>query len=88
MSIKIITDGFPDDNEVLVDEIQIKYVQGPDNCSGEDDFQELTLLTKDGGGGKYINLKTGEHGWSISNEKDLEPIFKHFKSIYESSSNT
>lgn len=81
--IKIITDGFPKDYEVLVDEIQIKYLQGPDNCSREDDYQELTLSTKDGGGGKYINFKTGEHGWSISDEKDLEPILKHFRSLYE-----
>lgn len=85
---KIITDGFPEDEEVLVDEVQVKYLQGPDNCSGEDDYQELTLLTKDGGGGKYINLKTNEHGWSISNESDLKPIFEHFKKIYEYISNT
>lgn len=86
--IKIITNGFPEDNEVLVDEIQIKYLQGPDNCSDEDDYQELTLLTKDGGGGKYINFKTGEHGWSISDEDELIPIFKHFKSLYEDTNNS
>ena len=88
MMPKIITDGFPEDNEVLVDEIQVKYLQGPDNCSGEEDYQELTLLTKDGGGGKYINFKTGEHGWSISDENDLIPILKHFKSLYEDTSNS
>lgn len=86
--MKIITDGWPEDDEVLVDTIQITYVQKADNCSHEDDIQELTLLTKDGGGGKYINLKTGEYGWSISDEKDLEPIFKHFRGIYENTSNS
>ena len=86
--VKIITEGFPEDEEVLVDEIRVRYLQGPDNCSGEDDYQELTLLTKDGGGGKYINFKTGEHGWSISDEKDLEPIFKHFRSLYENTDNS
>lgn len=86
--VKIITDGFPEDNEVLVDEIQIKYLQGPDNCSGKEDYQELTLLTKDGGGGKYINFKTGEHGWSVSDEDDLIPVFKHFRGIYEDTNNS
>lgn len=85
---KIITDGFPEDEEVLVDEVQVKYLQGPDNCSGEEDYQELTLLTKDNGGGKYINFKTGEHGWSVSDENDLIPVFKHFKSIYEDTNNS
>ena len=85
---KIISDGFPEGEEVLIDEVQVKYLQGPDNCSGEEDYQELTLLTKDGGAGKYINLKTNEHGWSISNESDLKPIFEHFKKIYEYTINT
>lgn len=86
--VKIITDGFPEDNEILVDEIRIKYLQGPDNCSDEEDYQELTLLTKDGGGGKYINFKTGEHGWSVSDEDDLIPVFKHFRGIYEDTNNS
>ena len=86
--IELITEGFPDDNQVLVDEIKVKYLQGPDNCSGEEDYQELILQTKDGGGGKYINLKTNEHGWSISDKDDLIPIFKHFKGLYEDKSNT
>lgn len=85
--VKLITEGFPEDEEILVDEIQIKYLQNPDNCSGEDEYQELTLLTKDGGGGKYINFKTGEHGWSISDENDLIPVFKHFRSLYEKDTN-
>jgi len=86
--MEIIYDGWPNDNQVLVDEVQVKYLQGPDNCSGEDDYQELTLLTKDGGGGKYINFKTGEHGWSVSDENDLIPVFKHFRSLYEDTSNS
>lgn len=85
--MKIITDGFPKDGEVFVDEIRVKYFQNPDNCSREEDYQELTLLTKDGGGGKYINFKTGKHGWSISDENDLIPIFKHFRSLYENTDN-
>ena len=33
-------------------------------------------------------LKTGEHGWSVSDENDLIPVFKHFKSIYEDTNNS
>lgn len=86
--MKIITEGWPKENEVLVGEIKITYVQNPDNCSGEDDIQELTLETRDGGGGKYINFKTGEHGWSVSNENELISIFNHFRSLYENTDNS
>lgn len=77
--MEIITEGFPDGDQVLVDEIRVKYLQGPDNCSREEDYQELILITKDGGGGKYINLKTNKHGWSIDDVKDLEKIVEDFK---------
>ena len=77
--MEIITKGYPKSNQVFVEEVQIKYLQGPDNCSGEDDYQELTLITKDGGGGKYINFKTNEYGWSIDKVEDLEKIFNDFK---------
>ena len=77
--MEIITEGYPKDNQVFVDEVQITYLQNPDNCSGENDYQELTIITKDGGGGKYINFKTNEHGWSIGELKDLEEIFNDFQ---------
>lgn len=85
--MKIITEGCPNDNEVMMDEIQVKYYQGPDNCSSEDDYQELILKTKDGGGGKYINLSTNEHGWSFDSIEDLVDIIKQFKSLYENTDN-
>jgi hypothetical protein len=75
------------DNEVNIDTVKITYSQNPDNCSGENDFQELTLETRDGGGGKYINIHTNENGWSIDNEDDLLQIIKHFKSSYENIDN-
>lgn len=86
--MEIIYDGWPDGNQVLVDSVKVTYLQDHDNVSSEDDIQELTLETRDGGGGKYINIHTNEYGWSISDEKDLIPIFKHFKSIYEDTSNS
>lgn len=81
--MKIITEGIPNDGEVMMDEIKVTYYQNPDNCSESDEYQELTLKTKDGGGGKYINLSTNEHGWSFNSEQDLIDIIKQFKSMYE-----
>lgn len=79
--IEIITDGFPEDNQVFLDEITCKYIQSPDCTEGrEEDFQELILSSRDGGGGKFINIKT--EGWSISGdnfEYDILPILNDFK---------
>lgn len=86
--MKIITEGFPNDDEVLVDRIQVTYLQNPDCVSNRDnDYQELTLETRDGGGGKFINIRTNEYGWSISEENDLIPILKHFRNLYEDTNN-
>ena len=76
--MKIITDGFPKDEEVLLDEITMTYYQNPDCTeSRDDDGQTVTLSTRDGGGGKFIHVKTD--GWSISDEKDLDFLINDFK---------
>lgn len=79
--MEIITEGFPDDhNEVLLDRISATYVQIPDCVSNEDDYQEITFETRDGGGGKFINIKTNEFGWSIDqNSDDLFKLIEDFK---------
>lgn len=80
--MEIITEGFPDDthNEVLLDRISATYMQIPDCVSGEEDYQEITFETRDGGGGKFINIKTNEHGWSIDqNSDDLLKLIEDFK---------
>ena len=76
--MKIITDGFPEDEEVLLDEINMIYYQNPD-CTEDrdDDGQTIVLSTRDGGGGKFIHLKTD--GWSISDEKEIDELIKDFK---------
>ena len=78
---KIITDGWPKENEVLLDSISCTYIQEPDCTeSREDDPQEITLSSRDGGGGKFIHIKT--NGWSICGddlEMDLIPLIKDFK---------
>lgn len=78
--MEIITDGFPDGNEVLLDRISATYMQNPDCVSDEDDYQEITFETRDGGGGKFINIKTNEFGWSIDqNSDDLFKLIEDFK---------
>lgn len=76
--VRIITEGCPDENQVLLDEITCKYVQEPD-CTEDrynDDWQELILSTRDGGGGKFINIST--KSWSIGDNSDILPILEDF----------
>ena len=80
--VKIITDGFPEDgsDEVLLDEITCKYIQSADCTENQDECQELILSSRDGGGGKFINIKT--ESWSITGEnfeEDIIPVLKDFK---------
>lgn len=79
---KVITEGWPNgNNEVLLESISCTYIQEPDCTeSREDDPQEITLSSRDGGGGKFIHIKT--NGWSICGddlEMDLIPLIKDFK---------
>lgn len=76
--LKIITEGYPEVNEVFLDEVTCTYIQEPDNTEDRDgDPQELTLSTRDGGGGKYLHIKTT--GWSILDIDDLEVVINDFK---------
>ena len=78
---KIITDGWPKDNEILLDEISCIYIQEPDCTEDrEGEPQSITLSSRDGGGGKFIHIKT--NGWSICGDNlgdDLVPLIKDFK---------
>jgi hypothetical protein len=80
--VKIITNGYPsEDEQILLDEIICTYIQEPDcteDRNGEP--QSITLSSRDGGGGKFINIKT--NGWSICGdnlEEDLIPLIEDFK---------
>lgn len=81
MESKIIYNTAPDDNQVCFDSLKATYYQNPDNCSGNDDYQEITIETKDGGAGNYLNIKTNEHGWSFSDIEDLTCVINHFKNM-------
>ena len=83
MAIEIITNGdWPGENQVALDEITCRYIQ--ENDCTEDringDGQEIFLSSRDGGGGKFINIKTDS--WSISGdnfEEEILPLLKDFK---------
>lgn len=82
MSINLINTGYPDTNEVLVDTITVKYFQENDCTEDRGDNSEgqtLIIESRDGGGGKFLHLKT--EGWSISDESELIPIIKHFNKL-------
>lgn len=77
--MEIIIDGFPKDNQVLLEQISITYIQDEDCTGDRDDVQELTIETRDGGGGKFYNIKTGKNGWSISPDKnEIDEIINDF----------
>lgn len=80
--VKVITDGWPHEgDQILLEEISCTYVQEPDCTeSRDDDPQSITLSSRDGGGGKFIHIKT--NGWSICGdnlEEDLIPLIEDFK---------
>ena len=75
---EIITEGYPGDEQILLDEVICKYYQGNDCTEDRDeDGQEMEISTRDGGGGKFIHIKT--NGWSINNETDLVTLINDFK---------
>ena len=80
--MEIITEGWPDPGkeQVLLDEITCKYIQDADCTENQDEPQEIILSSRDGGGGKYINIKT--KSWSITGddfEKEIIPLLNDFK---------
>lgn len=75
----IITKGLPDDNQVLLDEAFITYVQNPDCTEDrEGDWQKLTLSIRDNGCDKFLNMNTSN--WSFDDVKNLEAIVNDFTS--------
>ena len=76
----IITSGWPEENQILLDEITCKYIQEADCTEDRDEPQQIILSSRDGGGGKFINIKT--ESWSINGDNlgdDLISLLKDFK---------
>ena len=80
--MEIITEGWPDPGkeQVLLEEITCKYLQEADCTEDRDEPQEIILSSRDGGGGKFINIQT--KSWSITGEdfeKEIIPLLSDFK---------
>ena len=80
--MEIITNGWPDPakEQVLLDEVICKYIQEADCTENQDEPQEIILSSRDGGGGKFINIQT--KSWSITGEdfeKEIVPLLNDFK---------
>lgn len=80
--MEIITEDWPEEGkeQVLLDEITCKYVQDADCTEDKDNVQEIILSSRDGGGGKFINIST--KSWSITGDKpeeELLPLINDFK---------
>lgn len=73
---KLITDGFPKGDEILLDEVSATYMQENDCAESSDDPQTLTLKTADGGRGKFFVLSTNR--WAFSNVGELFTIINDF----------
>lgn len=76
----VITEGWPENNQVLLAEITCKYWQNPDCTEGtEAEPQEIIISSRDNGVAKFINIKT--ENWSINDnlEEDLIPLLEDFK---------
>ena len=79
--MEVITEGWPDDgkDQILLEEITCKYYQNPDCTEGrEAEPQELILSTRDGGGGKFLHIKTGNNGWSVTDGEEFLKIIEDF----------
>ena len=75
---KIITRGWPNDNEILLDEISMTYIQNPDCTEDrEAEPQSLTISTRDNGCEKFLNIKTDD--WSIDDIENLSLVIEDFK---------
>lgn len=77
MNIEIITEGLPNDNQVLLYEATMTYVQNPDCTEDRDgDWQKLIISTRDNGVDKFLNIKTDN--WSLDNAESLCDIIKDY----------
>lgn len=74
----IITKGLPEDDQVLLDEATMTYVQNPD-CTEDrgGDWQRITLSIRDNGVAKFLNMNA--NNWSFDNTNDIVQIIEDFK---------
>lgn len=76
--MEIITKGLPNDDQVLLDEVTMTYVQNPDCTEDrEGDWQRITLSIRDNGVAKFLNMNA--NNWSFDNTNDIVQIIEDFK---------
>lgn len=87
--MEIITKGWPEDNQVLLYETVMIYVQNPDCTEDrEGEPQELRISTRNNGIANFLNIQT--KNWSFDDINDLKYIIDDFKRRigYEDSSDS
>ena len=76
--MEIITKGLPNNDQVLLDEVTMTYVQNPDCTEDrEGDWQRITLSIRDNGVAKFLNMNA--NNWSFDNTNDIVQIIEDFK---------
>lgn len=77
-SILPIEDMNYEDYQVAVDDVSVTYVQSND-CTEEYGTQTITISTRNNGVARFLNIKTGDEGWSINDTNDLIQLINDFK---------
>lgn len=65
------------DSEVCINDCSIQYVQASD-CTEDDGAQSITISSRNNGVGRFLNIKTGEEGWSFDNIESLKILIDDF----------
>ena len=66
------------DETVCIDECSVSYIQGNDCTEEENGTQKLKISCRNNGVGRFVNIKTGEEGWSINSIDDLVKLIEDF----------
>ena len=66
------------DSQVAIDDVSIDYVQSSD-CTEEEGAQVITISTRNNGVARFLNIKTGEEGWSFCDIDELAKLINDFK---------
>ena len=67
------------DYEIAIDDCSVTYVQTSDCTEEEGGVQTITISSRNNGIARFLNIKTGPEGWSISDSEELELIIKDFE---------
>lgn len=63
--------------DIGIDEVQITYIQNADCTEDNDDVQSITLVARNNGIARFVNIKT--ESWSISHAGEMENLILDFE---------